>query len=86
LCLGIRPEHISVAPPNEPDSFEVVVKSVEVLGMENVVGFCLIGDPQGFFRLTTSSELVPRVDEKINISFQPEKVHLIHPKSEKVLI
>lgn len=86
ICLGIRPEHISMANPSEKESCEVLVRNIEVLGAENVIEFNLRGETEIVRRMTVSSEVIPKVDDRILVSFQKEKIHLIDPMSEIVLI
>jgi multiple sugar transport system ATP-binding protein len=85
-CLGIRPENILVVPSGEKDSFDVIASNVEFLGMENVVEFRLKGETETYHRMTVPPEVAPGVDERIPIRFQTEKIHLIDPATEKVLV
>jgi len=85
LCLGVRPEHISVASSGEKDAFEVIVNSLEVLGMENTVEFRLKGESELLYRMTAPPEFMPKVDDRISICFQSDKIHSIDPKTERVL-
>jgi multiple sugar transport system ATP-binding protein len=86
LCLGIRPENILVVPSGEKDSFDAIASNVEFLGMENVVEFRLKGETETYYRMTVPPEVAPGVDETIPIRFQTEKIHLIDPATEKVLV
>jgi multiple sugar transport system ATP-binding protein len=85
LCLGIRPEHISIIPAGQKDAIEVVADNYEALGMENVVEFHLKGDPEVHHRMIAPPEMMPEVGERILICFQPEKIHTIDPATERVL-
>jgi len=86
LCLGIRPEDILVVLSGGKDSFEVIVGNVQFLGMENVVEFRLKGETETYHRMMVPPEVMPDVDERIPIRFQMEKIHLIDPATEEVLV
>ncbi|NIQ39448.1 MAG: ATP-binding cassette domain-containing protein [Proteobacteria bacterium] len=85
LCLGLRPEHISVAPSGGKDSFDVVVNNLEVHGMENVVEFRLKRQSESFQRMVAPPEFMPKIDDRISICFHPEKIYPIDPLTEMVL-
>ena len=85
LCLGVRPEHVSVVSPGENDSFEVIARNIQFLGMESVVEFRLKGESATGHRMTVPPEITPNVDDKIWVRFQIDKIHLIDPATEKVL-
>ncbi len=86
LCVGVRPEHISAVSAGEKDSFEVIVRNIQFLGMENVVEFCLKGETETRHRMMVPPEVVPKVDENISVCLQMEKIHLIDPATEKTLV
>ena len=86
LCLGIRPENISVVPSGGKDTLEVVASNVQFLGMENVVEFRLKSETETYHRITVPPEIVPEVDERIPIRIQMEKIHLIDAATEEVLL
>lgn len=86
LCLGIRPEHVSMASVSEKDSCEVTIRNIEVLGAENVVEFNLKGESGVVRRMTVPPEVIPNVDDRILIRFQQEKIHLLDHVKGIVLI
>jgi multiple sugar transport system ATP-binding protein len=86
LCVGVRPEHISVVSAGEKDSFEVIVRNIQFLGMENVVEFRLKGETETRHRMMVPPEVVPKVDDSISVCLQMEKIHLIDPATEKTLV
>lgn len=86
LCLGIRPEHFSIASIGEKDAFEVIADNIEVLGMVNVIEFHLEKELETRHRMMVPPEITPKIGDKIFTCFQPEKIYPIDPRSEKVLI
>jgi ABC-type sugar transport system ATPase subunit len=85
LCLGIRPEHVLVVSPGENDSFEVIARNIQFFGMENVVEFRLKGESETRHSMTVPPEITPKIDDKIWVRLQIDKIHLIDPATEKVL-
>ena len=85
LCLGVRPEHVKVVSSAESESFEVITRNTQFLGMENVVEFSLKNEPEVNYRMTVSPEITPNIDDKIWVRFQIDKVCFIDPATEKVL-
>jgi len=86
LCLGVRPENITVVPNAGAGAFGVMVHNIEELGAENVVEFNFKGESGIVRRITLPPEVLPKLNESIFLSLQLEKVHLIDPETEKVLI
>jgi multiple sugar transport system ATP-binding protein len=86
LCLGVRPENITVVPTPGPDAFGVMVHNIEELGAENVVEFNFKGESGIVRRIILPPEVLPKLNEAMFLRFQIEKIHLIDPETEKVLI
>lgn len=86
LCLGIRPEHFSTDSLLKKDVFEVVIDNLEVLGMVNTIEFHLGCETETRHRMTVPPNILPKVGDRISVCVEKEKICVIEPKTEKVLM
>ncbi|MBT7311343.1 sn-glycerol-3-phosphate ABC transporter ATP-binding protein UgpC [bacterium] len=79
VCLGIRPEHITVC--NDGDISQQV-QVVEPLGSETLLYFTVAGD---MFVVKTDGEITPEVNQEVKFSFDPARIHLFDVNSGEAL-
>ena len=84
--LGIRPEDISLAPPNQVNppgsALPCQIAVVEPMGSMNVI-VVYVGGQQ--ITVTTEPDLIFRSGEQATLSFNPAKVHFFQPNSDENL-
>jgi multiple sugar transport system ATP-binding protein len=87
VILGIRPENVSVNIDGlNGEKGGGSILRVEPLGPEMVIEVALKGDPDNVIRALVDPGRIPGVGEPIEINFHQDKIHLIDPLSEEVLI
>jgi multiple sugar transport system ATP-binding protein len=69
--LGIRPEHIQIAPEGTKDTLIVVVEVVEPLGRETLLRTHLATDPSQSLILVTDSTFLVTPQSALQVSFIP---------------
>ena len=84
--MGIRPEDISLAPPNQVNppgsALPCQIAVVEPMGSMNVI-VVYVGGQQ--ITVTTEPDLIFRSGEQATLSFNPAKVHFFQPNSDENL-
>jgi multiple sugar transport system ATP-binding protein len=84
VLLGIRPEHIRLAQPEDLNSIQGAVYLVENLGMHNLLSVRLKNQPKEALRVLLPTEQTWS-GEMINLSFSEEHVHWFDANSGKRL-
>ncbi|MBW4651019.1 MAG: ABC transporter ATP-binding protein [Kastovskya adunca ATA6-11-RM4] len=80
LILGIRPEHLQIAPP-APKNLLVQVELVEALGNDTYLSACLC-ETSTTLRVRIPPERAVKVGEQLWLSMLPDKIHLFDPKTQ----
>ncbi len=87
IIVGSRPENVNININGLlSEKGKAVVLRVEPLGPEMVIEVALEGEPDNVIRALTDPGPIPRIGERIEIVFHHDKIHLIDPVTEKVLI
>jgi len=87
IIVGIRPENVSVnIDGSQSEKGKAIVLRVEPLGPELVIEVALEGEPDNVIRVLTEPGRIPGTGAEIEIIFRQDKIHLIDPMREKVLI
>jgi len=82
IRLGIRPENIIIT-EKTPESFEINIDVSELMGHEMLIHSKLYNNP---IIIKASSRLNIEVDDKINISFVTDELHLFEKETGKNLL
>ena len=82
VTMGIRPEHIDVTSANDSEKNIANVEVTELLGSETYLFLDLNGDTI-IARVDPSKNF--RVNDKVKVVFNPEKIHLFDRETEDVL-
>jgi multiple sugar transport system ATP-binding protein len=80
VILGIRPEHIEILPQQEEGSYPATLEVIEPLGTYRV--FSLRIDRR-VIRVRSAEKLPYQPGEKVYFRFDPAKIHLFEPHTEK---
>ncbi|HDZ17642.1 hypothetical protein LCGC14_0820980 [marine sediment metagenome] len=80
IFLGIRPEHIEIAPDEHQDSYKVEITVVEFLGAETMITFEFQGGLSGMISVPGFYEC--RMGDTFYITFPQEKVHVFDRETE----
>ena len=80
IILGIRPEHIEIAPDEHQDSYKVEISVVEFLGAETMITFEFQDGMSGMISVPGFYEC--RMGDTFYISFPQEKVHVFDSETE----
>jgi multiple sugar transport system ATP-binding protein len=83
--LGIRPEHIQVAPQDAEDTLTVVVEVVEPLGRETLLRTHLTTDPSQSLILVTESTFLAAPQSTLQVSFNPDRLLAFNALTGKVV-
>jgi multiple sugar transport system ATP-binding protein len=84
VILGIRPEHIKIAPDHHDQAFEADISVIEFLGAETIVTFEF---PDGITGMVSSPGFYPaKIGDKVYLSFSNDKIHIFDKSTEKNLI
>jgi multiple sugar transport system ATP-binding protein len=83
--LGIRPEHIQIAPQGTEDTLTVVVEVVEPLGRETLLRTHLTADPSQSLILVTESTFLAAPQSTLQVSFQPDRLVAFNALTGKVI-
>jgi ABC-type sugar transport system ATPase subunit len=79
IVLGVRPEHLRLAPPDGPEGIPARVRVVESLGHEVLV-LCRIEGVEGDLVVRTDADDVrPQADDAVRLHCQAADVHLFDP-------
>ena len=82
LVMGIRPEHVHEKRDSNEVQVEVMVNFIEPLGMETMVYFTING-VELCGRVSPDAD--PKPGNTTMLSFDPDKVHLVDPQTERVI-
>ncbi|MEM8823787.1 MAG: sn-glycerol-3-phosphate ABC transporter ATP-binding protein UgpC [Pseudomonadota bacterium] len=75
VIVGLRPEHLSIAPPGAPGLMTATIGAVEPTGSSTYL--FMEGEPE---LLVTTEGLAPqRAGEEVRLAIAPEQVHLFDP-------
>jgi ABC-type sugar transport system ATPase subunit len=87
VVVGIRPENVEVG-PDAPlaNMWDAIVLRVEPLGPELVIEVALEGEKENIVRILADPREMPPIGKNIQINFRADKIHLIDPTTQKVLI
>ncbi|WP_101295584.1 ABC transporter ATP-binding protein [Halegenticoccus soli] len=83
LVLGVRPERIRLAEPDDRDSIPAVVDVVEPIGSDNYV-YLLIDDVECTIRVP--SDVRPTEGDRVRIAFDDSDVHVFDGETEENLL
>ncbi len=84
LTLGIRPEHVRVAPPGAPGAFAAPVQVVEPLGSEALLYLTVAGR---LLVVRAPGDAPPPVDEPIGLVLDAQRLHLFdQPDGRSLLV
>jgi multiple sugar transport system ATP-binding protein len=75
LTLGIRPQHLAIAPESE-SSMQIEVDLVEALGNETYISAHLAAQPDTTLTISLPPEQQVRVGDRLWVSINLEKIHL----------
>lgn len=82
VTLGIRPEHIDIASPEEDDKNIGVVEVTELLGSDTYLFIDLEGDT---IIARVDPTLNIRVEDKVKVEFEIDNLHLFDQENEEAL-
>ncbi len=82
LTLGVRPEHVALAAPGTPGSFEAPVQLLEPLGNETLV-YCTVAGR--LFVVRGPGALDAAVDRPVGLSLSARHLHLFDPADGRSL-
>ena len=80
LIMGVRPEHVDIAPAGE-GLWPMTVEVVEMLGAERLV-YGRVG-PDGFIVRVDATLKPPRAGDQVSLRVTPDHVHWFDPKTQQ---
>ena len=82
VIMGIRPEHVKEAGANAPFTVEANVNVFELLGAEVYLYVDIAGES---VTVRESSSVKARVDDKLHLTFDVDKIHVFDKETEQVI-
>lgn len=83
MMAGIRPEHIKLAKPEEPDAIQMQINILENTGREVAVFLTAPGMPN--LTMITDADFSGQPGQAIYIRLMSEKIHLFHKETGRTL-
>lgn len=79
--IGIRPEHLEVTTPDDPEGVQVTAKVIETLGSQTLVHFPQAG---GMAIASIHPNHEPRYGDRVPLRAIPEKIHFFDRDGDRI--